>query len=128
MERRSSARVVVHAPCGLRLLKSEFVGVVENISRQGLLLRLQAARRNGLPHVGAFVTVHVQLPASQSFGRRSLECHAMVVRLVEVLENPRHMVLGLSVSQMKFTTAAKSRLRDGEWEAIAWLLTEGSRI
>ena len=85
-----------------------FVGVTENMSRSGILVSWKAdSVVSSLPQPGDLLTVEVELPASQTFGRRCMHCQAVVTRvLAGDVRGPR---VALQVSQMQFRSSANVR-------------------
>lgn len=107
MEQRTYPRFDVNAVCylcGPGPTPSQ--GVTENISRNGLLLRLES--RHGpiaLPRIGDIVTVDVELPANHNFGQKYLRCRGAVVRIASARRSPAR--IALSVSQMEFSNSLR---------------------
>lgn len=115
--------MVVQAPCRVRITDSELVGVIENISRNGVLLQVPAAYCEWLPRVGGLATVDIELPSNQVFGKRYLRCHGTVVRLRQNMEWPPRIEVGLSISQMTFRKPADSKgTLYSDWETITAIL------
>jgi len=63
---------------------------------------------SSLPKPGDILTVEVELPASQSFGSRCMQCQGVVARVVES-EQQRGPRVALQVSQMKFQSYPNGR-------------------
>ena len=107
MEQRSYPRFDVNAVCylcGLGHALSQ--GVTENISRGGLLLRLESRHAPiALPRIGDVVTVDVELPANHNFGQKYLRCRGSVVRIASARQSPAR--IALSVSQMEFANSLR---------------------
>src|ERR1044071_6766554 len=107
MEQRSYPRFDVNAVChlsGLGPVPSQ--GATENISRNGLLLRLESRHAPiALPRIGPIVTVDVELHANHNFGQKYLRCRGAVVRIASALRSPAR--IALSVSQMEFSNSPR---------------------
>ena len=70
------------------------------MSRSGILVQWQADRPVvNLPNPGDVLSVDVELPANHSFGRRCINCQAVVTR-VSTGENGARVAF--QVSQMQF--------------------------
>jgi hypothetical protein len=86
----------------------EVVGLTTNVSRSGMLVKLpRAAFPAGMPKVGEFARVCIDLPSSGGFPPRSLECSARVVR-IEPGETDQQEV-AFEVLNMKMVTSRSSR-------------------
>jgi hypothetical protein len=86
-----------------------FVGITENMSRSGILVLWKADHViSSLPKPGDMLTVEVELPASQSFGNRCMQCHGVVTRIADG-EQARGPRVALQVSQMKFQSYPNGR-------------------
>jgi hypothetical protein len=107
MEQRSYPRFEVSAVChlcGLGCDSSQ--GVTENLSRGGLLLRLESRHMPiALPRIGDVVTVDVELPTNRHFGQKYLRCRGTVVRVASARRSPAR--IALSVSQMEFSNSLR---------------------
>jgi hypothetical protein len=79
--RRFSLRLNCHV-CPASTEKVEFAGTVINISRSGILVRLDSAQISGVVKLDDVVRVVVDLPRHPLFSPRGLECTATVVRIV----------------------------------------------
>ena len=107
MEQRSYPRFEVSAVCHLNGLgHGPSQGVTENISRGGVLLRLESRHMPiALPRIGDVVTVDVKLPANRHFGQKYLRCRGAVVRIASARRSPAR--IALSVSQMEFSNSLR---------------------
>jgi hypothetical protein len=100
MDQRDYPRFEVNARCHLSGI-APFEGVTQNISRNGVLIRLGTKDAPpSLPNVGDSLTVDIELPANQDFGQKYLHCFGTVVRTF----NARRSLpcFALSISQMEF--------------------------
>jgi hypothetical protein len=80
--------------------------MTENISRNGLLLRLESLHTPiALPRIGDIVTVDVELPANRHFGQKYLRCRGAVVRVASARRSPAR--IALSVTQMEFCNSLR---------------------
>ena len=107
MEQRSYPRFDVNAVCYLcGPGPAPAQGVIENISRNGLLLRLESRHAPiALPRIGETVTVDVELPANHNFGQKYLRCRGAVVRVASARRSPAR--IALSVAQMEFCNSLR---------------------
>lgn len=84
-DRRIEYRHEVQRPCRVTPATSpriEVGGFTTNVSRSGMLVRFQApSLSSGLPKVGEFARIFIDLPSNGSFTPRSLECAGRVVRV-----------------------------------------------
>lgn len=92
----------------------EFMGVTENISRNGVLLRWTGAA-GFVPRLGEAVRMDIELPANHEFGRKCIHCQGTVVRIfVPDGDAPR---VALAVSYMKFRDQGQTATAFGNFEA-----------
>ena len=88
-----------------RILSRPLDGMVENMSRGGMLLGWEGA--TPVPLAGSRLIVEVALPSSDDFGPRMMRCHTSVVR---VLDAPgRRRSVALKIEQIRFVDASKNR-------------------
>ncbi len=84
-ERRRGRRFPLSLPCSVSSPSSEFsqlTGATLNMSRSGVLVAFRNVEPSCvLPTVGEIALVLIDLPVSQSFSPRCLECMAQVVRI-----------------------------------------------
>jgi hypothetical protein len=79
------------------------------MSRSGILVLWKADHViSSLPKPGDPLTVEVELPASQSFGNRCMQCQGVVTR-VSGGEESRGPRVALQVNQMKFQSYSSNR-------------------
>ncbi len=124
MDQRTNRRFEVSTACKIEgILTGPFGGMVENISRGGLCLRLAGnCRTRVLPVIGEVLTVDILLPINKIYGQKSLRCSGTVVRV----SNDRRSVprLAVSVDQMQFARAFRSLTvvgrRSGHGVTEAW--------
>ena len=88
-----------------RILSRPLEGMVENMSRGGMLLRWEGD--TPVPVAGSRLIVEVALPASDDFGSRLMRCHTSVVRVVNAA-GASHSV-ALKIEQIRFVDASKLR-------------------
>ena len=107
MEQRTYPRFDVNAVCHLcGWGPAPSQGVTENISRSGLLLRLESRHAPiALPRIGDVLTVDVELPANHNYGQKYLRCRGAVVRISSARRSPAR--IALSVSQMEFCNSLR---------------------
>jgi len=110
LNRRENPRIDVRLRCyqafGGTRSTTEFMGVTENISRNGVLLRWSGKPGRAVPpHLGEALALDIELPANHDFGRKCIHCQGTVVRVsTTVDEAPR---VALSVSYMKFRDSGR---------------------
>ncbi len=83
LDRRQAQRHDVERPCRVMLESKQEAetGVTRNISRSGMLVRFPEVELAGaLPEVGEEARVVIDLPPSEHYSPRVLECYARVVR------------------------------------------------
>lgn len=83
-DRRQYERIELNVPCrvsaaGIGISASN--AVMENISRNGLLFKINGSSKNGMPVVGDYLAVDILLPERRTFGKKSLRCRGSVVRV-----------------------------------------------
>jgi hypothetical protein len=105
-DRRKHFRVAAHYQCArvtdLDQPPGPTLGVTENISRAGLLIRWRrGARAPSLPQVGDPLGVLVKWPSSDQSKQRYLQCWGHVTRVSAGVENQAARV-AVSVLQMGF--------------------------
>jgi hypothetical protein len=88
IDRRQETRHAVERPCRIALESpplDELPGVTTNLSRSGMLVRFPDFNMLGeLPKIGEQARVVIDLPPSDRFAPRTLECFVRVVRAFEV--------------------------------------------
>ena len=96
---------------------SDFTGITENVSRNGILVRLtNATPEKRLPMIGSSARILMDLPSDKGLPPRHLDCEAAVVRIGEPGEGGRE--LGFRVRRMQF--------RDRESAARLLMVAAGS--
>jgi hypothetical protein len=84
IDRRQETRHAVERPCRIALESpplDELPGVTTNLSRSGMLVRFPDFNMLGeLPKIGEQARVVIDLPPSDRFAPRTLECFVRVVR------------------------------------------------
>lgn len=83
MDRRASRRMDVQLRCYARVpggRARQLTGTTQNMSRSGIFIRWNASAV-WLPPAGQLLTVEIELPANQVFGRKCMQCQATVVRV-----------------------------------------------
>ena len=108
MERRSMTRHDMKLACHVgpsRVLSRPLDGMVENMSRGGMLLRWEESAP--VPLAGTRLVVEVELPAHADFGPRVMRCHTSVVRVVD--RTSRRQSVALKIEQIRFVDRPKSR-------------------
>ncbi len=84
IDRRQEPRHAVERPCRIALESppsDELTGVTTNLSRSGMLVRVAPLTMLGeLPRIGEQARVVIDLPPSEKFAPRTLECFVRVVR------------------------------------------------
>jgi len=108
LERRKHPRVVVHLPCRLALPWNALgpcVGVTENVSRNGLLIRWEGAEGiPQLPDIGATLVMALEWPVRGPSGQIFLWCWGRVVRVsLGAAGDARHVAM--KVGRMSFRNA-----------------------
>ena len=102
MDRRQATRHAVERPCHLKLNadpSEQLSGLTTNMSRSGILVRFPEAPADGvLPSVGEQASLEVDLPPSDKYAPRSLECVGRVVRIES--EGEKTSSLALEVERM----------------------------
>ena len=88
-----------------RILSRPLDGMVDNMSRGGMLLRWEGD--TPVPVAGSRLLVEVALPPSDDFGSRLMRCHTSVVRVVNAA-GASHSV-ALKIEQIRFVDAPKPR-------------------
>ena len=120
IDRRQYERVELSAPCRVSaagLGRSPCNGVIENISRNGLLFQINGNFKNGIPAVGDFLAVDVLLPARRSFGQKSLRCRGSIVRMFPTAGGAR---IALAVEHMTFRSLgepSRRKVAETAWDA-----------
>lgn len=90
------------------------MGVTENISRSGVLVRWTGAPAV-VPRLGEAVRMDIELPANHGFGRKCIHCQGTVVRVsMPDGDAPR---VALAVSYMKFRDQGQTVSAFGNFEA-----------
>jgi hypothetical protein len=81
---------------------SRGLGLTQNLSRSGLLLRWLDAV--ALPEVGSALTVDIELPADGAFGPRVMRCRTVVVRILAPVEGVGEGLptVGLRIRNIRF--------------------------
>lgn len=124
MNRRTKERVDLNLQCRLGPEKvlsvpsadpAQVIGLTENLSRTGMLMRWLDAVE--LPAVGSHLTVDIDLPADQSFGRRIMRCRTTVVR---ILKTDVGLAVGMKIRNIRFTAPERpsgaSVMSPSQWE------------
>ena len=105
LERREHSRVECHLSCRLAMPWNALdpcVGVAENLSRNGLLIRWKGAERvPQLPDIGASLAVALEWPVRGPSGQLFLLCQGKVVRVWAEAEGAARFV-AMEVSRMSF--------------------------
>jgi PilZ domain len=122
VDRRQYERVDLSAPGRLSAAwigRSPCDGVIENLSRNGLLVRINGMLSNGLPATGDFMTVDILLPARRSFVQKSLRCRGKVARISATEGVAR---IGLAIEHMTFRNLGETRHKTPQpsWDEILW--------
>lgn len=120
MDRRADSRLDLRLPCYVAFPSSNarrFVGVTENMSRNGMLVNWRwEDLPESLPHPGEVLTAEVELPASRNFGRRCMYCQVTVVRVAT--EEPGRARVAFRVNHMQFRNYATGRFAPGGFESV----------
>ena len=122
-DRRQHERIDLSVPCSVSaagISPSPCDGVMENISRNGLLCQINGHSKNGLPIVGDFVAVDILLPARRTFGQKSLRCRGSVVRVSSSADGAR---IALAIQHMTFrsvSAAGRRKTAQVAWDEIAF--------
>jgi len=113
MNRRTKDRVDLRLQCRLGPQKvlsvasagqSQIIGLTQNVSRCGLLMRwLEDVE---LPAPGSDLTVDIDLPADASFGPRLMRCRATVVRIIRNAEGL--LAVGMKIRNIRFVAPTPS--------------------
>jgi hypothetical protein len=93
---------------------SQSLGLTQNLSRSGLLMRWLNAV--ALPEVGSALTVDIELPAEGSFGPRVMRCRTTVVRII-ASENDLPTV-GMRIRNIRFVSPELATTAAWELEAM----------
>src|SRR5215467_1669622 len=124
INRRETPRIDVKLKCHVnspRVWSNGFVGVTENISRNGLLLVWNGSEAGTrMPRVGDLISMDIELPAHHDFPSKCIHCQGTVVRVsVNGDEAPR---VALSVNYMKFRDYGRrvAKVRDIEAQLGNW--------
>lgn len=106
MNRRRSTRVAIRLECHVVWPQGggRTAMYTENISRDGMLLRWEAAGP-ALPRPGDLLIVEVDLPEQQGFEPRCIRCQATVARVHPEEEDGSFAWVGLAVHAMDFKVA-----------------------
>lgn len=87
MNRRADDRIEMKLPCEVlfpKLWLLPLEGVTANLHRNGILIGCDLSSiGNDLPALGETVHVRVMLPANHSFGRKTMDCEASLVRIMQ---------------------------------------------
>ena len=121
IERRGHPRLPLELVCHLhsRNAKSwKALGRTVNVSRSGVLVRLQTAGEHAVPALGSAIRVDIELPT-----RRLLRCHGRLVRVVNCeREGP---LMALSVQRMEFRESLRKpvvAVSNARWSEVKELL------
>jgi hypothetical protein len=106
---RIGARTVLSTPSGRQAAKVRGIGLTENLSRSGLLMKWLDAV--ALPEIGAELTVDIDLPVDEAFGPRAMRCQATVVRIIRTGRTAP--VVGMRIGNIRVITPS---LPDAETE------------
>ena len=107
MNRRTKDRVDLRLQCRLGPEKvlsvtsasqSQVIGLTQNVSRCGLLMRWLDTVE--LPAPGSDLTVDIDLPADASFGPRLMRCRTTVVRIIRSSEGL--LTVGMKIRNIRF--------------------------
>src|SRR5258708_30017364 len=98
---RYDMQLVCHAGPG-RVISEPVAGVVENISRGGMLMRWDETVP--VPDAGSSLVVEVILPENTEFGPRIMRCRTRVVRIVS--RTGRRALVALKIDQIRFVQKA----------------------
>jgi hypothetical protein len=94
------------------------LGLTENLSRSGLLIRWLDAV--ALPEVGTDLTVDIDLPVDASFGPRVMRCQATVVRIIRpigVLPT-----VGMKIGNIRVIPAQQAQAHASVVDTSTWAL------
>lgn len=122
-DRRQHERLELSVPCrvsaaGIR--PSPCPGVMENISRNGLLFQINGNSKSSPPAVGDSLAVDIILPARRTFGQKVLRCRGSVVRVSATVDGAR---IALAIEHMTFRPlgqAGRRQTAKAAWDEIAF--------
>jgi hypothetical protein len=107
MNRRTRERIDLRLLCRIGPEKvlssatanqSQVVGMTQNLSRCGLLMRWMDTVE--LPETGSSLTVDIDLPADASFGPRLMRCGTTVVRIIP--SDSGGFTVGMKIRNIRF--------------------------
>ncbi len=103
MERRQNPRIGVRLPCRVTGPGGKFcqpVGLTQDVSRGGILVRWDLSHAFQLPRPGDLLDLEIELPANHSFGRKCLYCQATAVRVAP--QDSGGPLVAFQIHQMRF--------------------------
>ena len=105
IDRRREARLAVERPCRVAPESPEsekLSGKTLNVSRSGILIHFPDCEMpDDLPQVGEQARVAIDLPPSENYTPRTLECSARVVRSEESAGNPPALAFKIQRMQIR---------------------------
>jgi c-di-GMP-binding flagellar brake protein YcgR len=108
IDRRSMSRHDMQLVCHIgpgHIVSKPVAGVVENISRGGMLMRWE--EMVPLPEAGSSLVVEVGLPENSEYGARAMQCSTKVVRVIT--RAGRTAKVALRIEQIRFVDQSKAR-------------------
>lgn len=111
---RVGAEKVLSKPSGA----THSLGLTENLSRSGLLMRWLDAV--ALPDVGTDLTVDIDLPVDASFGPRVMRCQATVVRILRPIG--ALPTVGMKIGNIRVIPAQQAHAHASIVETSTWAL------
>ena len=112
--RRFSVRLSCRV-CPASTGRVEFAGTVINISRSGILVRLDSAQISGVLRFDDVVRVVVDLPRHPLFSPRCLECSATVVRIVAAKAQTQ---VAFEIGQMQVKDQNAKAISTRDWLSV----------
>jgi hypothetical protein len=101
---RHDVRLVCHVGPG-HVLSKAVAGIVENMSRGGMLMRWEEPVP--VPNPGSSLVVDINLPENSEFGSRAMRCRTEVIRVTS--RNGRRPMVALRIEQIRFVQKAAAR-------------------
>ena len=101
---RHDMQLVCHIGPG-HIVSRPVAGVVENISRGGMLMRWEELVP--LPEAGSSLVVEVGLPENSEYGARAMRCSTKVVRVIN--RAGRTAKVALRIDRIRFVDQSKGR-------------------
>jgi hypothetical protein len=129
MNRRTKDRIDLRLLCRIGPEKvlssasanqSQVVGMTQNLSRCGLLMRWMDSV--DLPEAGSALTVDIDLPADEAFGPRLMRCGTTVVRILPSADGG--FTVGMKIRNIRFVAPKRISARKSEQDAKVTKVTK----